>query len=107
MKAYAVGYLRNVRMGPSIVAYLQGIDETLAPFGGRYLIHGGPKTVVEGQWPGDLIVIEFPDRARALGWYESAAYRDILPLRSENSEGDVILVDGVAAGHKATDIMRG
>jgi len=107
MKAYAVGYLRAVRLGPDIAAYLERIDATLAPFDGHYLIHGGAKTVLEGQWPGDLIVIAFPDRASALGWYESAAYRDILRLRGDNAESDVIIIDGVPEGHKATDVLKG
>jgi hypothetical protein len=45
MTAYAVANLRNVRMGPAIIAYLQAIDATLAPFHGRFIIHGGDKTV--------------------------------------------------------------
>jgi hypothetical protein len=38
MSAYAVGHLRNIQMGPGIIAYLQGIDATLAPFQGRFII---------------------------------------------------------------------
>ena len=64
-RAYAVAHLRNVNMGPPIEEYLQRIDATLEPFGGRFLIHGGELEVLEGTWPRHLIVIEFPDRARA------------------------------------------
>jgi uncharacterized protein (DUF1330 family) len=49
-------------------------------------------------WPGHLIVIAFPDLQRARAWYESAAYLGILPLRSGNSEGDAIFVEGVSTG---------
>ncbi len=107
MTAYAVAHLRTVAMGPPVVAYLAAIDATLAPFGGRYLVHGGTRTVLEGDWPGDLIVIAFPDRAAAEGWYASPAYRAILPLRRGHAEGDVVIVDGVAEGHRATDILPG
>ncbi len=106
MTAYAVANLRNVRMGPDIVAYLQAIDATLAPFHGRFIIHGGDKTVLEGQWLGDLIVIAFPDRQAAEQWYASQAYRDIKHLREDNSEGDVILISGVGEEHRATDILK-
>ena len=92
-------------MGPDIVEYLERIDATLEPFGGRFLIHGGPADVREGDWPGDLIVIEFPDRERAAGWYESPAYQEILPLRTRNADGTAIIVDGVGADHRATDIL--
>lgn len=106
MTTYAIGHLHDVAMGPEIVAYLEGIDATLAPFSGRFLIHGDPPTVLEGAWSGDLIVIAFPDRASAEGWYASDAYRRLLPLRQGHSRGDVILIDGVPADHRATDILR-
>ncbi|MBU0726209.1 MAG: DUF1330 domain-containing protein [Alphaproteobacteria bacterium] len=105
MTAYAVGYFEEVEMGPEIVAYLEGIDATLAPFGGRFLVHGGDKTVLEGEWPGDLVVIAFPDREAARAWYESPAYARILPLRLHKAKGAALLIDGVPADHKATDIL--
>jgi uncharacterized protein (DUF1330 family) len=107
MSAYAVAHLRNVTVGPEIVEYLRRIDGTLEPFGGRFLIHGGPAEVLEGQWSGDLIVIAFPDREQARAWYDSPAYRDILRLRTDNAEGIVILMTGVSEDHRATDVLEG
>ena len=105
MTSYAIGHLRKVEMGPDIVTYLEAIDATLAPFGGRFVIHGGEKEHLEGAWEGDLIVIGFPDREAARSWYASPAYQAILPLRSRNSQGNVILIDGVGSEHRATDIL--
>lgn len=105
MSAYAVGHLSEVSMGSDIVEYLQRIDATLDPFGGQFLVHGATPEVLEGEFPGDLIVIEFPDREHAHAWYDSAAYQEILPLRTDNAEGDVIIVDGVSEKHSATDIL--
>jgi uncharacterized protein (DUF1330 family) len=65
MKADAVAHLRNVRLRPGIVAYIECIDPTLEPYGGRFLIHGGPIDALEGTFDGDLIVIEFPNRENA------------------------------------------
>ena len=106
MPAYAIGHFRKIEMGPPIVDYLERIDASLRPFGGRFLVHGAKPAVKEGDWPGNIVIIEFPDRAKAEAWYNSPAYRAILPLRTENTEGDVILVDGVFAGHRATDLLR-
>jgi len=105
MNAYAIAHLHSVRVGPDIVQYLERIDATLEPFGGRFIVHGGPIDVREGELAGDVIVIEFPDRESATGWYESPAYQEILPLRTDNAEGIAFLVDGVPADHRATDVL--
>lgn len=105
MTCYAVGLPYDVRMGPEIVAYLEGIDATLAPFEGRFLIHGGLRETLEGECERDLIVIAFPDRAAARAWYVSPAYQALLPLRRRNAGGDVFLIDGVGEEHRAVDIL--
>ncbi len=106
MASYAVGILREVRMGQPIVEYLQRIDATLQPFDGHFIVHGGQPDVLEGSSPGTLIVIEFPDRAAAEQWYASGAYQAILPLRTENADGTVFLIDGVDRDHLATDVLN-
>lgn len=105
MSAYAVAHMRQVTMGQPVVEYLQQIDATLAPYGGEFIVHGGEVEVLEGSWPGVLIVIGFPDHRRARAWYDSEAYQRLLPLRANNSRSDVILVDGVWPGHQATDVL--
>jgi uncharacterized protein (DUF1330 family) len=39
--------------------------------------------------------MEFDDMDAARGWYESAAYREAMPLRQGASRTDILLVDGV------------
>ena len=104
MTAYIVAHLHSVELGADITRYLERIDATLAPFHGQFLVHGAPPEVLEGDWRGDLIVVAFPDRQLASAWYASAAYQNIIRLRTDNSEGAVILVDGVSPEHRATDI---
>ena len=105
MRAYAVAVIRETRFGPEIMEYLQRIDGTLAPFSGRFRIHGGPYEPVEGAWSGDLVVIEFPSMEQARGWYESDAYQAIRPLRAGHTEGDLLLVQGVPDDHKGVDLL--
>lgn len=105
MPAYAVAILNETRMNDDIRTYLERIDLTLQPYEGRYIIHGGPYVWMEGEPTGDLIVIEFPNLELASHWYESAAYREIKQFRTENSVGNVFLVQGVPSGHRATDIL--
>jgi len=107
MTTYAIAHLRNVILGPEIIAYLEAIDATLAPFGGKFVLHGaGNRRMLEGTFPSDIIMLSFPNRTAAEDWYASPAYQAILPLRTRNSDGDVLLIDGVDDDHKATDILR-
>ena len=105
MTAYAVAVIRETRFGPEIKEYLQRIDATLAPFSGKYRVHGGPYQPLEGAWSSDLVVIEFPSIEQAQGWYESEAYAAIRPLRAGHTEGDVFLVQGVRDGHRGADLL--
>lgn len=105
LPAYAVAHLRTVAVGPEIATYLARIDAILAPVDGRFLIHGARPEPLEGGFPGHLVVIAFPDRARA--WYDFPAYRSILPLRTAHSDGLAFLIDGVPAGHRGPDALAG
>ena len=102
-RACAIAYLREVDLGEAIFEYLERIDETLAPYGGRFLVHGGELSPAEGEWDGDIVIIEFPDAEAARAWYESPAYQAILPLRTEHSQSIACMVEGVPAGYRAVD----
>lgn len=99
MAAYAMAHLYNPAPHPQVVEYIETIQDTLDPFGGRFLVHGAEVTVVEGDWPGTVVIVEFPDRDAALRWYESPGYQAILPYRTDNIDGTTLIVDGVADGY--------
>ncbi|HKK46858.1 MAG TPA: DUF1330 domain-containing protein [Balneolaceae bacterium] len=106
MPAYAVAYLDELKVNREIVRYLNRIDETLEPYDGHFLVHGKKGEVVEGASPGLCIIIEFPDLNHAHNWYYSDAYQEILPFRTKNCEGSVILIDGVPPDYRASDLLR-
>jgi uncharacterized protein (DUF1330 family) len=95
MTAYALAHLYPQAMHPEIIEYIERIQATLDPFGGRFLVHGAPPDVREGSWSGDLVMLSFPDMAKAQAWYASPAYQEIVPLRARHIPGDLILIDGV------------
>jgi uncharacterized protein (DUF1330 family) len=103
---YAIAYLRHVRLGEEIATYLERIDETLEPFGGTFLVHGGRLLGLEGEWDGDVVIISFPSVSAAQEWYHSPGYQSILGLRTGNSESVAALVEGVpAGGYRAADAV--
>lgn len=100
MTAYGLAHLRPpAELHEDVYLYLERIQATLDPYGGKFLVHGNRPEVKEGVWPGALVVIEFPGLDAARTWYDSPAYREILPLRADHIAGDLVIVDGCGAGH--------
>ncbi|MEU6313393.1 DUF1330 domain-containing protein [Streptomyces sp. NPDC047014] len=99
MTAYAIAHLRPAAMNEDILGYIETIQSTMDPHEGRFLVHGQEAEVLEGPFPGTVVVIAFPDMARARAWYTSDAYQAILPLRTRHIPGEAILIEGVPADY--------
>jgi uncharacterized protein (DUF1330 family) len=70
---------------------------SIAQYGGKFLVRGGPAELVEGSpEPKRVVVIEFADAAAFKRWYNSPEYQTALPIRLANSTGRAILVEGAA-----------
>ncbi|MFE2285624.1 DUF1330 domain-containing protein [Streptomyces sp. NPDC059443] len=102
MTAYAIGHLRPETMNEDILHYMGVVQSTMDPFEGRFLVHGKQVEVMEGPFPGTVVVIAFPDIESARAWYASDAYQAILPERTRHIAGEVILVEGVAPDYDAS-----
>ncbi|ANP51335.1 uncharacterized protein (DUF1330 family) [Streptomyces griseochromogenes] len=96
MSTYLINHLRIPGDIPNEagLSYLEQVEATAKPYGGKWLANG-EVTVVEGAWPGLVVLMEFPDRTAARQWYDSAAYQDIRPLRTNNSISDIVLIDSL------------
>ena len=70
---------------------------SIAPYGGRYIVRGGAAELLEGA-PAvkTLVIVEFPDMARAKQWYASAEYAPALAIRRAGAlERRLVFVEGV------------
>jgi uncharacterized protein (DUF1330 family) len=101
MTAYAIAHLHNPAPHDDVLTYIDRIQETMDPYGGRFLVHGSEVEIVEGDWPGALVVLSFPDKQSIRDWYASPAYQKILPLRTDHISGDVVIAEGVPPGYDA------
>lgn len=97
MTTYLINHLRIPGGVPNEagLSYLEQVEKTARPHGGEWLAQGDVR-VLEGAWPGAVVLMRFPSLDHAMDWYQSAAYRKILPLRVNNSISDLILVEGVS-----------
>jgi uncharacterized protein (DUF1330 family) len=75
--------------------YTGPVPESIARYGGRFLVRGGDTTVLEGDWrPRRLVVLEFPDADAALTWYHSAEYQELAKIRWSASTANFIVAKG-------------
>ncbi|MFI6084406.1 DUF1330 domain-containing protein [Streptomyces sp. NPDC051217] len=100
MSTYLINHLRIPGGVPNEagLSYLEQVEATARPYGGKWLANGEP-SVVEGAWQGLVVLMEFPDRAAADEWYNSAEYQAILPLRVNNAISDIVLIDSLPADY--------
>ena len=98
--------------------FLSRVGATIAAHGGRYLVRAGAIKVVDGDPPPDriavpelnsteievidgdwspdrLIVLEFDSTERARAWLTSPEYTEIKKIRTEATNANVIVVEGV------------
>lgn len=76
--------------------YKQLAPPTIARYGGKYLVRGGPVDVLEGEWsPKRLVMLEFEDADHARAWWNSADYREPKQMRQRSAKTKMVLVEGV------------
>lgn len=69
---------------------------TVAAAGGRYIVRGGAVSHVEPGWDVHrFVVLEFPSVAAAKAWYDSPAYREVLPIRLQSTKSRLMIVEGL------------
>jgi uncharacterized protein (DUF1330 family) len=97
MTTYLINHLRIPDGVPNhgALTYLENVEATFLPYGGRWLVLDAPVHPLEGDWPGSVVLMEFPDMDTAQKWYNSPEYQKILHLRTGNAISDLILVDQV------------
>jgi uncharacterized protein (DUF1330 family) len=77
MSTYLINHLRIPGNVPNEegLSYLEQVEATVRPFGGRWLAQGNVD-VLEGAWPGTVVLMEFPSRTAAMNWYNSPEYQE-------------------------------
>jgi uncharacterized protein (DUF1330 family) len=89
----------ELRDPEGIRPYSAGVAATFEPFGGRYIVRGGRIAALEGPAPGArTVIIEFPSMDRARAWYDSDAYRALMPVRQRSGISRTYIIEGSTTG---------
>jgi uncharacterized protein (DUF1330 family) len=95
MSAYLVADI-EITDPEGYAEYGKAVVESIAAFGGRFIVRGGAIEVREGAWsPKRLVILEFPSMERLRAWYDSPEYAPMLALRKRSAVANLLLVEGV------------
>ena len=93
MPAYLIANIR-VHDAQRYQDYVAHVPALIAKHGGQYRVRGGEAEALEGQCtPDRLIILEFPDRAAALAFYNDPAYEPLKALRQAITDSTLVVVD--------------
>jgi uncharacterized protein (DUF1330 family) len=88
--AWVIGHIK-VKDNDKWGEYRSKVPETLVQWEGKVLFRGHRVDVLSGEHSYlDCVVIQFPDAKSAAGWYNSAAYQALIPIREQAA--DIVLV---------------
>jgi len=96
MSAYVVVDLKIIHP-EAFGEYKRLVKPMIEKFGGAYRARGGSMDVRETDlWsPNRVVIIEFPDVATAQAFLDSDEYASIKPLRTDNAESTLLILEGV------------
>jgi uncharacterized protein (DUF1330 family) len=90
---YVVGHL-TVKNAEKWAEYRNQVPATLEPWGAELVLRGRKVAILAGEHiHSDIVVIRFPDIGAINNWYLSPAYQDLIPLRQQAAEMNLIIYE--------------
>lgn len=84
--AYVVGHI-TVKNPDKWAEYRRQVPDALAPWGAEVTLRGKKVASLAGDIPySDIVVIRFPSVDAVNGWFSSAAYQALIPLREQAAD---------------------
>lgn len=77
--------------------YLAAVPSILEAHGAEILAADFESEAVEGDAGHVTVVLRFPSKEAAKGWYDSPEYQEVIGLRLDNCDGLAVLANGVGS----------
>lgn len=95
MSAYVIAHVDVTDPG-KYEEYKRAAFDSVAKYGGRYLVRGPRPELLEGNWDlKRLVLLEFPSIERAREWWHSPEYTAAKAKRKGCASGQFVLLDGI------------
>ena len=76
--------------------YKKLANDTIAAYGGKYVVRGGSFEVLEGDWsPRRIVILEFPNISSLKAWYDSPEYAPLKRIRERSANSRFVMVEGL------------
>lgn len=93
MSAYIIARY-NVTNAEGFSAYQASVRPTFAGHDVEFIAVDPQSEALEGSPPHVTVVMKFPSKEAAKAWYNSEEYKAVKHHRTDNSEGDMVVIDG-------------
>ena len=94
MAGYLIAQI-NIINEEAYKEYVKQTSTIVKKYEGEFIVRGGNFKNVLGNWDyARTVIIKFPSYETALNWYHSDEYKPVRKIREENSEGNVIIIEG-------------
>ena len=94
MSGYIIAQI-NVKNIENYQEYLKKVTVIAKKYDGEYIVRAGNFEIMEGVWPFKRnVIIKFPTIDKAKDFYNSEEYNPVKKIRIENSESNLIIIDG-------------
>ena len=101
MTAYLIATI-EVHNAADYETYKSTAPALIEKHGGRYIVRGGTRDLVEGSWPeGRIVVLEFPNWDSANAFVDDPEYQPIAAIRHANTTSHIWIVEGWEACARA------
>ena len=95
LHGYILGRVR-IDDPESYKIYAEQVPGVMADLGGAYLARGGTCEAVEGGMDlGRMVIVGFNDVSAAKSFHDSEAYAPLLTIRTNASESNIVIVEGL------------
>jgi uncharacterized protein (DUF1330 family) len=85
----------EVTDAPTFQKYGQGTGASIPPAGGKFLVRGGKTFVLTGTPPKQIVVIQWDSLEKAQAYFESATYKQLVPMRDSGAKFRGFVVEGL------------
>jgi uncharacterized protein (DUF1330 family) len=94
---YLIVTIKEIKDNEAFQDYASKVKPLIERHGGRYLAIVRDPEIRDGQWPfARTVIVGFPSAKDARSWYDSADYREIIPLRKRAIDANIVMVSDLA-----------